>query len=113
MVKAREGVRRACATVLLFSFLAFKVLPQLATTTICAADALCTVGLYAVFSPYPPGEKLLRSWQDYTFRGSLLDVALVSAARGVLLFAAYFFCTFLKPRLVLLWTRWLVWPRHR
>ncbi|QDZ24259.1 alpha/beta hydrolase [Chloropicon primus] len=106
MVKSVEGgVRRVCATLLIFSFLALKILPQLATTTICAADALCSVGLYAVFSPFPPGEKLERSWQDYTFRKSLLDVVLLAAARGLVLFSAYFFCTFLKPRLVLYWRR--------
>lgn len=102
MVKSVEGgLRRLVATLLVFSFLALKVLPQLATTAICAADALSAVGLYAVFSPFPPGEKLRRSWDDYTFHRSLLDVALVSAARGLLIFLAYVFCTIVKPRVVL------------
>ena len=51
--------------------------------------------------PFLPGEKLRRSWDDYTFHRSLLDVALVSAARGLLIFLAYVFCTIVKPRVVL------------
>ena len=103
MGKSWEGLTRVCTTLWFFSYLALKILPQLAITTICAADAFCTLALYAVFSPYKPGEKLQKSWENYTFRKSLLDIVFVSAARGALLFTAYLVCTVLKPRIVSLW----------
>ena len=91
--RAREGYERTCTTLLVFSLLLAKGLAQLAPVTVMALDTGLNFFLYAIFSPYPPGEKLRRSYENYTFRRSLFDLLIVSTARAVALCVAYLVCT--------------------
>ena len=93
VARSKEGCcARTSAHILVFGLLGLKVLPQLAPATICFLDAAVNTALFAIFSPYPPGTKIQKSYENYTFSTSLLDVVVVAIARGSALFVAYLVC---------------------
>jgi pimeloyl-ACP methyl ester carboxylesterase len=84
-----ESVRRACRTLFFMVIMVGSLFVSSAPLLVCIAD-ICTV--FSAFTCCTSCFSFRVDWAIYSFRGSLVDIPLLSIARSLAAFVAYTIC---------------------